>query len=70
MNCVLKFCLPFLVAGAFSPLKGEQVIIRELMYHPSAELHEFIEIENLTATIFDIAQWRVRGAVDLSLIHI
>ena len=64
MNCVFKFCIPLVFVGAFSSLKGEQVVIREVMYHPPAGLHEFIEVENLTATIYDIAQWKVRGAVD------
>ena len=64
MSSVFKFFAAFLAFGTMPPLKGEQVIIREVMYHPPEDLHEFIELENLTATIFDIAEWRVRGAVD------
>ena len=64
MSSVFKFFAAFLAFGTMAPLKGEQVIIREVMYHPPEDLHEFIELENLTATIFDIAEWRVRGAVD------
>jgi hypothetical protein len=45
-------------------LRGEQVVIREVMYHPPEGLHEFIEIENLTPTVFDIANWKVTGGVN------
>ena len=39
-------------------------MINEVMYHPPTGLYEFIEIENLTATVFEIAEWRLRGGVD------
>ncbi len=51
-------------------LPGEQVVIREIMYHPQmapegeSPLPEFIEIENLTSTVFDIAEWELTGGVD------
>ena len=51
------------VAGSLFCAKAEQVVLSEVMYHPPAGLHEFLELENLTATVFDIAEWRVRGAV-------
>ena len=34
------------------------------MYHPKTGGHEFVEIENLTSTPFDIALWRLSGGVD------
>ena len=34
------------------------------MYHPKDGGHEFVEIENLTSTPFDIALWRLSGGVD------
>ena len=53
-----------LVAGSYIHVKAEQVVFSEVMYHPPAGLPEFVEVENLTATVFDIAQWRLRGAVN------
>ena len=52
-----------MAVGSFSQIKAEQVVVSEVMYHPPAGLYEFLEVENLTATVFDIAQWRMRGAV-------
>lgn len=43
---------------------AEQVVISEIMYHPPAGKYEFVEIENLTATPFDIAKWKLRDAAD------
>ena len=42
---------------------AEQVIFSEIMYHPSGTLPEFLEIENLTSTPFDIANWRFSDAI-------
>ena len=44
--------------------KAEQVVISEIMYHPKDGGHEFVEIDNLTSTPFDIALWRLSGGVD------
>lgn len=60
---VLSFAVWLLVIS-FGSIRAEQVVIREIMYHPSGELPEFIEIENLTTTVFDIAGWEIRGGVD------
>ncbi len=43
---------------------AEQVVIGEIMYHPAGDLPEYIEITNITATPFDIAEWRLTGGVD------
>ena len=45
-------------------LKAEQVVINEIMYHPNEGGHEFVEIENLTSSPFDIALWKLSGGVD------
>lgn len=45
-------------------IRAEQVVISEVMYHPPAGGYEFVEIQNLTATPFDIAEWRLRGGTD------
>lgn len=42
---------------------AEQVIFSEIMYHPSGTLPEFLEIENLTSTPFDIANWRFSDGI-------
>ncbi len=71
MNPRCFFAFP-LLGILFSPqlLRAEQVVIREIMYHPQmvpegeTPLPEFIEIENLTSSVFDIAGWKVTGGVD------
>ena len=56
--------LAFLCLGvSLSPLIAEQVVFSEVMYHPSADTSEFIEIQNLTSTPFDIAQWELKDGV-------
>lgn len=47
-------------------LPAEQIVFSEVMYHPPVEGFEFVEVENLTATPFDIAQWELGGAVDFT----
>ncbi|MGC6465906.1 MAG: lamin tail domain-containing protein [Akkermansiaceae bacterium] len=44
--------------------QAEQVVFSEVMYHPSPGSYEFIEVQNLTATPFDIAQWELSGGAD------
>ncbi|MGI9242489.1 MAG: lamin tail domain-containing protein [Verrucomicrobiales bacterium] len=56
-----------LVACSLSRSEAEQIVISEIMYHPPAGQYEFVEIRNLTATPFDIANWRLRGGVDFDL---
>ena len=43
---------------------AEQVVFSEIMYHPQGELPEFIEVQNLTSTPFDMAKWKLKGGVD------
>jgi hypothetical protein len=43
---------------------AEQVVISEIMYHPPGSIPEFIEVQNATATPFDMAEWRLRDGVD------
>ncbi|MDB4491606.1 lamin tail domain-containing protein [bacterium] len=57
-----SLCL--LIAILMPPsVRAEQVVFSEIMYHPSGELPEFIEVQNLTATPFDIALWELAGGV-------
>ncbi|MFT5409319.1 MAG: hypothetical protein ACI9NC_002040, partial [Verrucomicrobiales bacterium] len=54
-----------LLLGVFSTsVRAEQVVISEIMYHPPAGRYEFIEVENLTATPFDIAKWKLRDGAN------
>lgn len=46
--------------------QAEQVVFSEVMYHPPADGHEFIEVQNLTATPFDIAKWELTGGAGFS----
>jgi len=54
---VLLSLVPFLS-------RAEQVVFSEVMYHPTPGNYEFIEVQNLTATPFDIAKWKLSGGVD------
>ncbi|MCB1126239.1 MAG: lamin tail domain-containing protein, partial [Verrucomicrobiae bacterium] len=55
-------CLAAVIAGLTG--RADQVVISEIMYHPPAGYAEYIELRNLTATVFDIAAWRLRGGAD------
>lgn len=57
----LSLCLALSTA---TQLSAEQVVFSEVMYHPKGTLPEFIEVQNLTSTPFDIALWEVTGGVD------
>ncbi|MDE0860572.1 MAG: lamin tail domain-containing protein [Akkermansiaceae bacterium] len=43
---------------------AEQIVFSEIMYHPPLGGYEFVEVQNLTATPFDIADWRLSGGAD------
>ena len=45
-------------------LRGEQVVISEIMYHPPGTLPEYLEVYNNSATPLDMAEWRLRDGVD------
>ena len=44
--------------------RAEQVVISEIHYNPKAGKPEYIELQNLTATVFDIAEWRFTNGVE------
>ena len=50
-----------LLALALPAARAEQVVISEIMYHPPTGKPAWIELQNLTATPFDIAEWRLRA---------
>jgi len=45
--------------------RAEQIVISEVMYNPRGDAPEWIELSNITATPFDIADWRLRGDAEL-----
>ncbi len=52
------FCLISRYASA------EQVVISEIHYHPKGGKPEYLELQNLTSTVFDIAGWRFSDGVE------
>jgi len=54
--------LPTLV----QPAQAEQVVFSEVMYHPPVGGYEYVEVQNLTATPFDIAKWELTGGADFT----
>ena len=46
-------------------VRAEQIVISEVMYNPRGDASEWIELTNITATPFDIADWKLRGDVKL-----
>ncbi|MCP4846332.1 MAG: hypothetical protein GY899_00095 [Verrucomicrobiaceae bacterium] len=61
--CLLSTLLLTLISFPIST-RAEQVVFSEIMYHPQSGGYEFVEIQNLTSTPFDIANWRLSGGVD------
>ena len=51
-----------------APLLGGQVVINEIMYHPSTEevLEEYIELHNPTAAAVDLSGWRFADGVEFT----
>ena len=61
--------LLYFAFASTSALRAEQIVISEINYHPQfgSNLPEFIEIENITATVFDIAEWKLTGGANFTL---
>lgn len=51
----MAVCLSIRVASA------DEVVVRELMYHPPSGKPEFLELENITANPIDLADWQIDG---------
>jgi hypothetical protein len=64
----MKFLNLFgVLLGTLTPLAhAEQVVFSEVMYHPPVSGHEFVEVQNLTATPFDIALWELSNGADFT----
>ncbi|RME92379.1 MAG: lamin tail domain-containing protein, partial [Verrucomicrobia bacterium] len=52
------------LASAGFVASADQVVFSEIMYHPPEGYPEYVEVANLTATVFDMAGWAVSGGVD------
>ena len=50
----------------FSVAQAEQVVFTEVMYNPPAGGYEYVEVENLTATPFDVALWELCDGADFT----
>lgn len=60
----MKSILPaLLLLLALFPLRAQQVVIGEIMYHPPGDFPEYLVIRNLTATPHDIAEWEMTEGV-------
>lgn len=60
---ILVPCLFALTAIALSRASAQQVIVSEIMYHPSGDAPEYLEIQNTGSTPYDIALWEIRGGI-------
>ena len=59
---------PACAAAVLMPsfLAAEQVVVSEIMYHPTGAKPEFIEVLNITSNRRDMAKWRLTGGVELT----
>ena len=55
-----------LLTALVQTAQAEQVVFSEVMYHPPAGGYEYVEVQNLTATPFDIARWKLSGGADFT----
>ncbi|MFM1559913.1 MAG: lamin tail domain-containing protein [Roseibacillus sp.] len=58
-----RLLLPLLCLSS-TLLRAEYVVFSEVMYNPKGALPEFIEIENVSFTPFDMANWKMTDGVD------
>ncbi len=59
-----KSCLLILLTLPYASVQAQQVIFSEVMYNPPADLPEYIEIVNNTATPYDMVDWKLSGGVN------
>ncbi|MFT4641551.1 MAG: hypothetical protein ACI8T1_004891, partial [Verrucomicrobiales bacterium] len=45
---------------------SQLVIVSEIMYNPSGDAPEYIEIQNTTSTAYDMALWEVTGGINFT----
>ena len=64
-NLFFKLTAAFCILNTSYDIFAEQVVINEVMYNPKMGEPEWIELANITATPFDIANWKLRGNVEL-----
>ena len=64
-NSFFKLAIAWSVLASSIGVLAEQVVVNEVMYNPKAGEPEWIELANITATPFDIAEWKLRGSAEL-----
>ncbi len=64
-NSLFKLAFAFWLLTISNDLDAEQIVVNEVMYNPKEGEPEWIELANITATPFDIANWKIRGNVEL-----
>lgn len=59
-------CFALLTAGI--PAQGQNVIINEIMYHPSSQdvREEYVELLNAGAATVDLSGWKITGGIDFA----
>ena len=65
MKCLFRIESSVAVISVIAArVQAGQVVFSEIMYHPPGTLPEYIEVFNVTATPFDMAEWRLSDGVD------
>lgn len=63
---IFALCLPFLGIGSLRALDSV-VTINEIMYHPSDETSEWLELHNQMAVDVDMSDWRLSAGIDYEI---
>src|SRR5687767_12127674 len=69
VQCMSKRSLTFLVFLALCAITGHsQVVINEIMYHPSSEnvAEEYIELHNRAVTNVNLGGWQISSGVQFT----
>src|SRR5580765_6499465 len=59
-------CLTLLAGGIAA--QGQNVVINEIMYHPSSQdvREEYVELLNAGATTVNLSAWKITGGIDFA----
>ncbi len=65
---IRALCISALLALFLSIItaSAQLVIVSEIMYHPSGDAPEYIEIQNTTSSAYDIALWEITGGINFT----
>lgn len=59
-----RFACVLAVAAALGRAEAESIVFSEIHYHPADGRPEYVEVQNLTLTPYDIAGWRFSDGID------